>query len=71
MTEATDELQKHIIAWRKTNRPLVEFISPLPIQPQTGECVLGVESTHGARLRIWMKNAPPSGLGAIIQEFAG
>ncbi len=35
------------------------------------ECALEVESAHGGRLRIHLKNLAPAGLATILKEFAG
>lgn len=52
--------------------PMPQFMELLvPLSGQIAECILDVESSRGARLRVEMKNVAASGLASIIREFAG
>ena len=45
----------------------VEWLPPVP--NVLGECALVVESGHGPRLRVEVKNVAPAALAVILREF--
>lgn len=50
--------------------PSPTFAELLPMAGQTlGDCAIEIESPHGARMRIQILNANPSGLAGLIREF--
>jgi hypothetical protein len=68
-------LKRRIAARTEIQTQMPTFVELLPSvapmeAPVIGECALEVESRHGSRLRIVLKDVAPFGLASIIRDFA-
>jgi len=50
--------------------PATKFVELLSLPTHSlGDCALEIESSRGARMRIHIQNATPSGLANLIRDF--